>query len=71
MHHITQKHINTAKHFTQLKLYCNATILKSKASIVGKVRIETTVIHMGNTKGTSNTIANHPNEQKCLGVRVS
>lgn len=32
--------------------------------MVGKARIKITVKHMGNTKGTSNSIENHPNEQK-------
>lgn len=71
MHHITQQYIHTAICFTHLKLYCNATILKSKASTIGKARIKITMIHMGNTKGNSNAIENHPNEQKWLGVRVS
>lgn len=70
MHHFTQQYIHTALCFTHLKLYYNATPLKLKASIVGKARIKNTVIHMGNTKETSNTIENHPNEQKWLGVSL-
>lgn len=71
MHHITQQYIHTAVCFTHLNLYYNATTLKSKGSIEGKARIKITVLHMGNTKGTSNTIENRPNEQKWLSARVS
>lgn len=64
MPHITQQYILTAICFTHRKLYCNVTILKSKASVVGKARITITVTHMGSTRGTSYTTENHPNEQK-------